>query len=162
MSLLKMPQRYGKPVIESGASFGIKPVGLGARDTLRLEKGFCLYGNDINDSTSPLEAGLSWITKFSKQFVGAELLQAQKEKGIHHKLVGFVMAERGIPRKDYRILDHQGNPIGVVTSGSQSPCLEKGIGLGYVPKDVSGVDNEIFIEIRNKPVKATIKKLPLV
>ena len=151
-----------KAIIEAGAEYGIKPVGLGARDTLRLEKGYCLYGNDINDSTSPLEAGLGWITKFTKEFVGAEILQAQKEKGIINKLVGFVMVERGIPRKDYRIVDSQGNPIGVVTSGSQSPCLEKGIGLGYVPKNMSTVDTEIFIEIRNKPVKATIKKIPLV
>ena len=149
-------------IIVAGEPFGLKPIGLGARDTLRLEKGYCLYGNDINDETSPLEAGLGWITKFSKDFVGSQLLQEQKEQGITKKLVGFVMVERGIPRQDYRILDHNGSAIGMVTSGSQSPCLEKGIGLGYVPKDIASADNEIFIEIRNKPVKAVIKKLPLV
>ena len=149
-------------VMEAGESFGIKPIGLGARDTLRLEKGYCLYGNDINDNTTPFEAGLGWITKFTKGFIGSESLQAQKEKGISKKLVGFVMVDRGIPRKDYRILDRLGDPVGVVTSGSQSPCLEKGIGLGYVQKRLAGADNEIFIEIRNKAVKAITKKLPLV
>jgi aminomethyltransferase len=151
-----------KAVMEAGESFGIKPIGLGARDTLRLEKGYCLYGNDINDHTTPFEAGLGWITKFTKHFIGSESLQAQKEKGISKKLVGFVMVDRGIPRKDYRILDRLGDPVGVVTSGSQSPCLEKGIGLGYVPKRLAAADNEIFIEIRNKSVKAITKKLPLV
>lgn len=149
-------------IMDSGNSCGLKPIGLGARDTLRLEKGYCLYGNDIDDHTSPLEAGLGWITKFSKEFIGSKLLQEQKEKGTNKKLVGFVMVERGIPRKDYRILDQNGIEIGVVTSGSQSPCLEVGIGLGYVSTTLANVNNEIFIEIRNKPVKAAIKKLPLV
>lgn len=149
-------------IMESGEPHGLKPIGLGARDTLRLEKGYCLYGNDINDDTSPLEAGLGWITKFSKEFIGSQLLQEQKQKGITKKLVGFTMADRGIPRKDYRILDQYGTAIGVVTSGSQSPCLEQGIGLGYVPKEISAAGNEIFIEIRNKSVKALIKKFPLV
>ena len=149
-------------IMAAGADYGIKPIGLGARDTLRLEKGFCLYGNDIDDHTSPLEAGLGWITKFTKDFVGSDLLQAQKEKGITRKLVGFEMIERGIPRSDYPILDSGGSGIGKVTSGSQSPCLEKGIGLGYVAIEHSKPDTEIFIEIRNKPVKAIIKKLPLV
>ena len=149
-------------IMEAGSPYGIKPIGLGARDTLRLEKGFCLYGNDIDDKTTPLEAGLGWITKFSKQFIGHEILQEQKQKGVSRKLVGFVMAERGIPRKDYRILDQHGNAIGIVTSGSQSPILENGIGLGYVSIDKSTAGNEIFIEIRSKSVKAIIKKLPLV
>ena len=149
-------------IMEAGDSFGLKPVGLGARDTLRLEKGFCLYGNDINDETTPLEAGLGWITKLSKAFIGSEPLVEQKARGLSKKLVGFSMLERGIPRKDYKIIDHQGNAIGVVTSGSQSPCLEKGIGLGYVNIEFSKPETEIFIEIRNKPVRAIVKKLPLV
>jgi len=151
-----------KKIMESGSPQGIRPIGLGARDTLRLEKGYCLYGNDIDDKTTPLEAGLGWITKFSKKFIGREILQEQKTKGVSKKLVGFVMAERGIPRKDYRILDQHGNVIGIVTSGSQSPVLENGIGLGYVSINNSITDNEIFIEIRNKQVKAIIRKLPLV
>lgn len=149
-------------IMKTGEAYGIQPIGLGARDTLRLEKGYCLYGNDIDDNTTPLEAGLGWVTKFSKDFIGSDLLQAQKEKGVTRKLVGFVMIERGIPRKDYSILDANGTAIGSVTSGSQSPCLEKGIGLGYVPIESAAADNEIFIEIRNKPIKAIIKKLPLV
>ncbi len=149
-------------ICEQGKSFGLKPIGLGARDTLRLEKGYCLYGNDLSDETTPLEAGLGWITKFSKSFVGADILQGQKEGGISKKLIGFTMEDRGIPRKDYRILDRSGDEIGVVTSGSQSPCLGIGIGMGYIRIENAGIDNEIFIEIRNKPVKAIIKKLPLV
>ena len=149
-------------IMDAGKPYGLKPIGLGARDTLRLEKGYCLYGNDINDDTSPLEAGLGWITKFSKHFVGSELLQEQKEKGLTKKLVGFIMAERGIPRKDYPIVDKDGTTIGVVTSGSQSPVLENGVGLGYVTIKKSAPESEIFIQIRNKPVKAIVKKLPLV
>ena len=149
-------------IIDAGQPYGLKPIGLGARDTLRLEKGYCLYGNDIDDSTSPLEAGLGWITKFSKSFIGSELLQEQKEKGITKKLVGFTMIDRGIPRQDYLILDEKGQEIGKVTSGSQSPCLNQGIGLGYVHKSHSAPDSEIFIEIRNKSVRAVVKKLPLV
>jgi aminomethyltransferase len=149
-------------IMNAGKPFGLKPIGLGARDTLRLEKGYCLYGNDITDQTSPLEAGLGWITKFSKNFIGSELLLLQKEKGLTKKLVGLVMTERGIPRKDYPIVDQQGHPIGIVTSGSQSPVLAKGIGLGYVSIEHSKPESEIFIQIRNKPVKATVKKLPLV
>ena len=121
-----------KKIMDAGKPYGLRPIGLGARDTLRLEKGYCLYGNDINDDTSPLEAGLGWITKFSKSFTGSDLLQEQKEKGLTKKLVGFVMAERGIPRKDYPIVDQNGVTIGVVTSGSQSPVLGNGVGLGYV------------------------------
>ncbi len=147
-------------VLEAGADFGIKPIGLAARDTLRLEMGYCLYGNDINDTTSPLEAGLGWITKFTKDFVNSEALATQKETGVTKKLVGFELTERGIPRQGYDIVDADGNIIGNVTSGTMSPSLEKGIGLGYVTKDFSKVDTEIFIQIRKKQVAATVKKLP--
>ncbi len=147
-------------VLEAGAAFGIKPIGLAARDTLRLEMGFCLYGNDINDTTSPLEAGLGWITKFTKDFVNSENLKAQKEAGVTKKLVAFEMVDRGIPRHDYPIVDAEGNEIGIVTSGTMSPSTKKAIGLGYVPKALSGVDNEIYIQVRNKQLKAKIVKLP--
>ncbi|WP_428225147.1 glycine cleavage system aminomethyltransferase GcvT [Flavobacterium sp.] len=147
-------------VFEAGASFGIKPIGLASRDTLRLEMGFCLYGNDINDTTSPLEAGLGWITKFDKDFTNAENLKKQKEAGVTRKLVGFELVERGIPRHDYEIVDAEGTVIGIVTSGTQSPSLGKGIGLGYVPTALSTVDSEIFIRIRNKDIKAKVVKLP--
>lgn len=147
-------------VFEAGASFGIKPIGLAARDTLRLEMGFCLYGNDINDTTSPLEAGLGWITKFEKEFTNSANLKKQKEEGVTRKLVGFELVERGIPRHDYEIADANGNVVGMVTSGTQSPSLNKGIGLGYVPTSLSAVDSEIFIRIRNKDVAAKVVKLP--
>lgn len=147
-------------VFEAGKTFGIKPIGLAARDTLRLEMGFCLYGNDINDTTSPLEAGLGWITKFTKDFVGSEILKKQKEEGIKHKLIGFELVERGIPRHDYQIADAQGNIIGKVTSGTMAPSLGKGIGLGYVTTQFSKVDSEIFIKIRNNNVKAKVVKPP--
>lgn len=147
-------------VFEAGASFGIKPIGLAARDTLRLEMGFCLYGNDIDDTTSPLEAGLGWITKFTKEFVDAEFLKAQKEVGVKRKLVAFEMVDRGIPRHDYRILDAAGNVIGKVTSGTQSPSLKIAIGLGYVATEFTAVDSEIFVEIREKGIKAKVVKLP--
>lgn len=147
-------------VFEAGASFGIKPIGLAARDTLRLEMGFCLYGNDINDTTSPLEAGLGWITKFNKDFVNSENLKKQKEEGVSRKLVGFELIERGIPRHDYEIVDKDGNVIGIVTSGTMAPSLNKGIGLGYVTTEYSGVDSGIFIRIRNKDVAAKVVKLP--
>ena len=148
-------------VMKAGESFMIKPAGLGARDTLRLEKGFCLYGNDIDDHTSPIEAGLGWITKFTKDFVDADKLKAQKENGVSRKLVGFTMIDRGIPRKDYPILDAEGNEIGVVTSGTSSPSLKKGIGMGYVKKDLANLEAEVYIGIRNKRLKAQIKKMPL-
>lgn len=148
-------------VMKAGSSFGILPAGLGARDTLRLEKGFCLYGNDIDDNTSPLEAGLGWITKFTKEFVDSDRLLKQKEEGVERKLVGFTMIDRGIPRKDYPIIDAEGNSLGVVTSGTSSPSLNEGIGMGYVRKDQAVVDNEIYIEIRGKAIKAVIKKMPL-
>lgn len=147
-------------VFEAGAAFGIKPIGLAARDTLRLEMGFCLYGNDINDSTSPLEAGLGWITKFNKDFTNSEALKKQKGEGVTRKLVGFELTERGIPRHDYEIADKEGNVIGIVTSGTMSPSLNKGIGLGYVPTDLAAADSEIFIRIRNKDIPAKVVKLP--
>jgi aminomethyltransferase len=147
-------------VFEAGAPLGIKPIGLAARDTLRLEMGFCLYGNDINDTTSPLEAGLGWITKFTKDFINAENLQKQKEAGVNRKLVGFEMIERGIPRHDYEIVDADGNNIGIVTSGTMAPSLGKGIGLGYVTTAYSQPESEIFIKIRNNQVKAQVVKLP--
>ncbi|MEX0811694.1 MAG: glycine cleavage system aminomethyltransferase GcvT [Chitinophagales bacterium] len=151
-------------VFEAGKEFGIKPIGLGARDTLRLEKGFCLYGNDIDDTTSPLEAGLGWITKLKKEadFIDKDFLKKQKAEGINRKLVAFEMTERGIPRKDYPILDSEGNEIGKVTSGTQSPTLGKAIGLGYVKTEFSELDTEIKIAIRNRQIAAKIVKLPFV
>jgi aminomethyltransferase len=147
-------------VFEAGSAFGIKPIGLAARDTLRLEMGFCLYGNDIDDTTSPLEAGLGWITKFTKDFTDAEFLKNQKETGLSRKLVAFEMIDRGIPRHDYPIQDANGNIIGKVTSGTMSPSMKVGIGLGYVTIDNAALDQEIFIEIREKGVKAKVVKLP--
>ena len=147
-------------VMEAGKEFGIKPIGLAARDTLRLEMGFCLYGNDIDDETSPLEAGLGWITKFTKEFVNSDNLKREKEEGNKRKLIGFELKDRGIPRKDYEIVDKDGKNIGVVTSGTMAPSLNKGIGLGYVTVENSALGTEIFIQIRNKPVAATIVKTP--
>ncbi len=147
-------------VFEAGKPFGIKPIGLAARDTLRLEMGYCLYGNDINDSTSPIEAGLGWITKFNKEFTNSENLKKQKEAGVSRKLVGFELVERGIPRHDYEIVDADGNNIGIVTSGTMAPTLGKGIGMGYVKTQFSAVDSEIFIQIRNNKVAAKVVKLP--
>jgi len=147
-------------VFEAGAAFGIKPIGLAARDTLRLEMGFCLYGNDIDDSTSPLEAGLGWITKFNKDFTNSENLKNQKEAGISKKLIGFELTERGVPRHDYEIVDKDGTVIGKVTSGTMAPSLNKGIGLGYVTTENSAVDSDIFIRIRKNDVAAKVVKLP--
>tara|TARA_B100001093_G_C26786765_1_gene997032 strand:+ start:559 stop:1641 length:1083 start_codon:yes stop_codon:yes gene_type:complete len=147
-------------VFEAGKAFNIKPIGLAARDTLRLEMGFCLYGNDINDETSPLEAGLGWITKFTKDFVDSEFLKKQKEEGVNKKLVAFEMIDRGIPRKEYEIFDADSNCIGIVTSGTMSPSLKMGIGLGYVNLPLNKVDTEIFIAVRNKMLKAKVVKLP--
>jgi aminomethyltransferase len=149
-------------IFEAGAEFGIKPVGLGARDTLRLEKGFCLYGNDIDDNTSPLEAGLGWVTKFSKDFINSENLKKQKEAGLTKKLVGFEMIDRGIPRGHYELCDAEGSKLGEVTSGTQSPTLQKGIGMGYVPAAFSKPDTEIFVKVRDKLLKARTVKLPFV
>ena len=147
-------------IFEAGAEFGIKPIGLGARDTLRLEMGFCLYGNDIDDTTSPIEAGLGWITKFTKDFTNKAALLEQKEKGVTKKLVGFEMIDRGIPRHDYPIADASGAVIGKVTSGTQSPTMNKAIGMGYVPTAFSKADSEIFIIIRDKAIKAKVVKIP--
>jgi aminomethyltransferase len=147
-------------VMEAGKNFGIKPIGLAARDTLRLEMGFCLYGNDINDTTSPLEAGLGWITKFTKDFINSENLKKQKEEGVKRKLIGFELTERGIPRHDYEIANKDGNIIGIVTSGTMAPSLNKAIGMGYVTTEYSSPGTEIFIQIRNKPIAATVVKTP--
>ena len=141
---------------------GLKPIGLGARDTLRLEMGYCLYGNDIDDFSTPLEAGLGWITKFTKPFTASEYLQKQKANGPEKKLVGFEMIDKGIPRHDYLIRDIEGNLIGRVTSGTQSPTLSKGIGLGYVQIEQAYIDSEIFIDVRDKSLKAKVVKLPFV
>ena len=147
-------------VFEAGKEFGIKPIGLAARDTLRLEMGFCLYGNDIDDTTSPIEAGLGWITKFTKEFVDSDFLQKQKEEGVARKLVAFEMIDRGIPRHDYRILDQAGNVIGKVTSGTMSPTMKVAIGMGYVNISHVAVDSDIFVEVRDKSLKAKVVKLP--
>ncbi|SOD20406.1 glycine cleavage system aminomethyltransferase GcvT [Pedobacter xixiisoli] len=147
-------------IFKAGAEFGIKPIGLGARDTLRLEMGFCLYGNDIDDTTSPIEAGLGWVTKFTKEFTNSAALLAQKEAGVTRKLVGFEMIDRGIPRHDYIVVDAEGNQIGKVTSGTQSPSLQKAIGIAYVAKEFAKEGTEIFIDIRNNKVKAKIVKFP--
>ncbi|QXV65894.1 glycine cleavage system aminomethyltransferase GcvT [Mucilaginibacter sp. 21P] len=149
-----------KEVFKAGEPFGIKPIGLAARDTLRLEMGFCLYGNDIDDTTSPLEAGLGWVTKFNKEFTNSEKLQQQKQAGVSRKLVGFEMIDRGIPRHDYAIVDADGNNIGKVTSGTQSPSLQKAIGLGYVDAAFAKEGTEIFISIRDNKVKAKVVKPP--
>ena len=147
-------------VFKAGEPFGIKPIGLAARDTLRLEMGFCLYGNDIDDTTSPLEAGLGWVTKFNKEFTNSEALQQQKQAGVERKLIGFEMIDRGIPRHDYLIVDADGNTIGKVTSGTQSPSLQKAIGLGYVKNEFAKEDSEIYISIRDAKVKAKVVKPP--
>lgn len=147
-------------IFKSGATYGIKPIGLGARDTLRLEMGFCLYGNDIDDTTSPMEAGLGWITKFTKDFTSRSIFENQKNNGVSKKLIGFEMIDKGIARHDYEITDEQGNTIGKVTSGTQSPSLGKAIGMGYVNTSHSGLQNEIFIKIRNNSLKAKVVKIP--
>jgi aminomethyltransferase len=147
-------------IFEAGKDFGIKPIGLAARDTLRLEMGYCLYGNDINDTTSPIEAGLGWITKFTKDFVNAAALAKEKEHKPARKLVAFTLDERGIPRQGYDIVDATGNVIGNVTSGTMSPCLQKGIGMGYVPKVFAKSGTQIHIQVRKKAIPATVVKLP--
>jgi len=154
--------RLWNAVFDAGKEFGIKPTGLGARDTLRLEMGFCLYGNDINDQTSPIEAGLGWITKFtgSKDFIDKEILQRQKNEGTDRRLKGFVMIDRGIPRQHYEVVDHDGNNIGEVTSGTMSPVLKQGIGMAYLIKGFWKPDTEIFIRIRSKDLKAKVVNLP--
>lgn len=161
---LYVPNEYAVQVwhtiFEAGKPYGIKPIGLGARDTLRLEMGYCLYGNDLDDTTSPLEAGLGWITKFSKPFTNSHNLAKQKEAGIEKKLIGFEMIDRGIPRSGYEIVTEGGDPIGTVTSGTQSPSLGKGIGMGYVKSSFAEVGQEIYISVRNRALKAQIVKLP--
>ncbi|MFY0714456.1 glycine cleavage system aminomethyltransferase GcvT [Seonamhaeicola sp. NFXS20] len=147
-------------VFEAGADFGIKPIGLAARDTLRLEMGYCLYGNDIDDTTSPIEAGLGWITKFTKAFTNSEALEDEKRRGPERKLIAFELNERGIPRNGYDIVDGNGNKIGNVTSGTMSPSLGIGIGLGYVPVIFSEIGSKINIQIRKKAIPATVVKLP--
>ncbi len=147
-------------IFAAGEHVGIKPIGLGARDTLRLEMGFCLYGNDIDDTTSPLEAGLGWVTKFTKEFNNADHLLAQKQQGVTRKLVGFEMIERGIPRHDYPLTDSNGRVIGKVTSGTQSPSLQKAIGMGYVEAAYAKEGSEIFVLIRDNKVKAKVVKTP--
>lgn len=147
-------------VFEAGANFGIKPIGLAARDTLRLEMGYCLYGNDIDDTTSPIEAGLGWITKFSKQFTNSKQLLEQKENGVSKKLVGFELLDKGVPRKDYEITNAEGTVIGNVTSGTMGPSVKKGIGLGYVPTAYAKTGSEIYIKVRKRLLKAQVVKLP--
>ncbi|PCJ85353.1 MAG: glycine cleavage system protein T [Flavobacteriales bacterium] len=156
--------QYGEKIwdaiMEAGAEFNIKACGLAARDTLRLEMGFCLYGNDIDEATSPIEAGLGWITKFNEEFVNSASLQKQKKEGVSKKLVGFEMIDRGIPRHDYEIINGNDSVIGKVTSGTMSPCLQNGIGLGYVPVEFASPGSEIYIQVRNKKLKAKVVKLP--
>ncbi|TWF44841.1 aminomethyltransferase [Chitinophaga polysaccharea] len=147
-------------IFATGGPKGLKPIGLGARDTLRLEMGFCLYGNDIDDTTSPMEAGLGWITKFTKPFTSSEIFAKQKAEGVTKKLVGFEMVDKGIPRHDYEIKDAAGNVIGRVTSGTQSPSMQKAIGLGYVNTPFAAQDTEIFIAVRDKALKAKVVKVP--
>jgi len=147
-------------VMKAGADFGIKPIGLAARDTLRLEMGYCLYGNDIDDTTSPIEAGLGWITKFTKDFVNSEALKKEKEEGAKRKLIAFELDERGIPRHGYDIVDENGKIIGVVTSGTMSPSLDKGIGMGYIPAEMAKNEEKIHIQIRKKAIPASLVKLP--
>lgn len=147
-------------IFEAGAPQGLKAIGLGARDTLRLEMGYCLYGNDIDDTTSPLEAGLGWITKFTKDFTAKDKIQNQKEKGVERKLVGFEMIDRGIPRHGYEIKDQTGDLIGYVTSGTQSPSLNKAIGMGYVRTAFAAVDTPIFVKVRDKLLQAKVVKIP--
>ena len=153
-------EKVWNTIMEAGKSFDIAPIGLAARDTLRLEMGYCLYGNDIDETTSPLEAGLGWITKFNKDFINAENLKSAKEAGLTNKLIGFELTERGIPRQDYDIVDAEGEKIGRVTSGTMSPSLGKAIGMGYVPLAYSKPDTEIFIQIRKKQIPAKVVKTP--
>jgi aminomethyltransferase len=155
-------EKVWNAIFNAGKEFDIKPIGLGARDTLRLEMGFCLYGNDIDDQTSPLEAGLGWVTKFTKDFTNANNLKKQKEAGVKRKLIGFKMIDKGIPRHDYQLKDASGNIIGKVTSGTISPMLNVGIGLGYVNVENASPGTEIFVDVRGKSLKAQVAQLPFV
>lgn len=163
---LYVPNEYAEEVwnkvFDAGKDFDIKPIGLGARDTLRLEMGYCLYGNDIDDITSPIEAGLAWVTKFDTNFINAENLRVAKEAGVSQRLVGFKMIDRGIPRKDYEIVDAEENMIGKVTSGSLSPLLNVGIGMAYIQKPFHKKGSEIFVKVRKKLLKAEVVKMPFV
>ncbi len=154
------PEKIWNAIFEAGKDAGIQPIGLGARDTLRLEKGFCLYGNDIDETTNPLEAGLGWITKFTKEFTASEILKARKEAGVSRKLVGFEMIDRGIPRHGYEIKNENGETIGIVTSGTQAPSLGKAIGMGYVKTEFTPFETEIFIDVRGRLLKAKVVKMP--
>jgi len=156
----KDAEKIWDAVQEAGKAVDMKMAGLACRDTLRLEMGFCLYGNDINDTTSPIEAGLGWITKFTSDFVNSDFLKQQKEEGVTRKLVGFELLERGIPRQHYKIVDADVNEIGEVTSGTMAPSLNKAIGMGYVTTENAKVDSEIYIAIRNKNIKAKVVKMP--
>jgi aminomethyltransferase len=159
----EIAEQMWKAIFEAGAEFGIKPIGLAARDTLRLEMGYCLYGNDIDDTTSPIEAGLCWITKFNGHyFIDKDFLLMQSREGVERKLRGFEMIDRGIPRHDYELTDKDGNVIGKVTSGTMSPILNKGIGMGYVHKAYSAIGTEVFLNIRGKALKAKIVKMPFI
>jgi aminomethyltransferase len=155
-------EQVWEAILSAGIPKGLKPIGLGARDTLRLEKGYCLYGNDIDDTTSPLEAGLGWITKFTKSFTARAILEQQKKSGVNRCLVGFEMLDKGIPRHHYEIHSSSGERIGQVTSGTQSPSLQKAIGMGYVQKKFANKGQEIFIPIRDKLLKAQVVKLPFI
>ena len=159
----EIAEQMWNAIFEAGAEFGIKPIGLAARDTLRLEMGYCLYGNDIDDTTSPIEAGLCWITKFNGHyFIDKDLLLMQSREGVERKLRGFEMIDRGIPRHDYELTDKDGNVIGRVTSGTMSPILNKGIGMGYVNKAYSAIGTEVYLNVRNKMLKAKIVKMPFI
>ncbi|MEO7079973.1 MAG: glycine cleavage system aminomethyltransferase GcvT [Flavobacteriales bacterium] len=158
----KLVEKAWNAIMEAGTPFGIKPAGLAARDTLRLEMGFCLYGNDIDETTSPLEAGLGWITKFTKEFTNSVALKAEKEAGVKNKLVGFELLDRGIPRHDYPVVDADSKTIGRVTSGTMSPSLQKPIGLAYVPTDLATPGTELLIDVRGKMLKARVVKTPFV
>jgi aminomethyltransferase len=153
-------EKVWNKIITIGKPFGLKPIGLGARDTLRLEMGYCLYGNDIDDTTSPLEAGLGWITKFTKTFTNSDALLKQKQNGVSKKLIGFKMIDRGIPRSHYEIVDEQGNTIGEVSSGTQSPTLGYGVGMGYIKTSFTALGTPIFIKVREKLLKAEVVKFP--
>lgn len=153
-------EQIWKEIFNAGNNFNIKPIGLAARDTLRLEMGYCLYGNDINNTTSPIEAGLGWITKFTKNFINSDNLLKEKELGTQRRLVAFELDDRGIPRQGYDILNNQGDKIGEVTSGTMSPTLAKGIGMGYIPTNLKSVGTKLYIQIRKKIIPATIVKLP--
>lgn len=160
----EVAEKIWNAIFEAGAEFGIKPIGLAARDTLRLEMGYCLYGNDIDDTTSPIEAGLGWITKFNngRKFIDREFLMMQKTEGVTRQLRGFVMLEKAIPRHGYELLNSEGNTIGQVTSGTMSPTLNKGIGLGYIAKEYSAFGTQVFVKIRNKSVPAEVVRVPFI